>query len=147
MDYSYVQSWHYKSGSMPYYVDNLVARAKREKAPADATYRAMTEHGRGLRNARTAMRSSAATLGLRGAGSHQRWRQKRLVIEPIFTPEEAESVLAALEDSLFAIAGVIRCEIGAVANHFLADCGKVSKTLPPMRSFDDVPRIEVPHRG
>lgn len=39
MDYPYIQAWNYTTGSMPYYVDGLVARAKREKAPADATFR------------------------------------------------------------------------------------------------------------
>lgn len=39
MDYPYIQAWHYMTGSMPYYVDDLVSRAKREKAPADAIFR------------------------------------------------------------------------------------------------------------
>lgn len=39
-DYPFIRLWHETSGSFPYYINDLVNKAKNEKAPPTAIYRA-----------------------------------------------------------------------------------------------------------
>ena len=37
-EYIYIYAWHKKSGSFDYYINNLIEKAKAEKAPKTAVY-------------------------------------------------------------------------------------------------------------
>ncbi len=37
-DYPYIRAWHASTGSSGSYVDDLIAKARRERAPADAIF-------------------------------------------------------------------------------------------------------------
>lgn len=38
MDYLYIRGWHQSSGSMQYYIEQLLRKARYENAPDDAVY-------------------------------------------------------------------------------------------------------------
>ena len=37
-DYIYIREWHRDSGSYPYYINDMVAKARADRAPATAVY-------------------------------------------------------------------------------------------------------------
>jgi hypothetical protein len=107
-DYPYIRAWGRMMGSMPYYIEDRVAEARKDRAPQDATYK-----------------KDGTWLTVDGITNEE--TRSQLGLPPLMTPEEQAErarrvmLLSEMRDTLLAMPDEAFAEIVEMVRETAAD--------------------------